>query len=259
MKKKAQILAIACHKGGVGKTTTAASLGGIFSEKEKVLLVDLDPQMNLTTTFTDGDFKKTIYDSFVDFKARHVYSLPVYPIRENLDIVPSSLEMCTVDSDFASLPGRDIMLKKLLAPVVEKYDWILIDLPAQLGAITINALTAADRVLIPMSCDAYSADGLQQISNFVDIVKEVNENLDIFGVLLTRYNPRRVVDSIVSEQLDKEWPGLVFSTRIRENAAISKAPLVKKDIASYDPKSSGARDYAALCEEIRAALKHNNT
>lgn len=255
MRKKTHIISIACHKGGVGKTTTAASLGGILSEREKVLLVDLDPQMNLTSTFTDGNFEKTIYDAFVDFKARRDYELPVYNIRKNLDIVPSCLDMCTVDSDFAAVPGKDIMLKKLLAPVAQKYDWVLIDLPAQLGAITVNALTASSQVLIPMSCDAYSADGLQQIMNFVDMVKELNDTLEVFGILLTRFNPRRVVDSIVAEQLDKDWSGYVFKTRIRENAAISKAPLMKKDIVSYDPKSNGAVDYSALCAEIRKKLR----
>ena len=254
MKKKMNIIAIACHKGGVGKTTTAASLGGIFSEREKVLLVDLDPQMNLTSTFTDGEFDRTVFDAFQEYKAKRNGTLPVYKIRENLDIIPSCLDMCTVDADFASVPGRDIILKKLLAPISSHYDWVFIDLPAQLGAITINALTAADKVLIPMSCDAYSADGLQQIKNFVDIVKDINEGLDIFGVLITRYNPRRVVDSLVSEQLDEEWNGYVFQTRIRENAAISKAPLMKKDISSYDPKSTGAKDYASLCAEIRTKL-----
>lgn len=257
MKGKARIISVACHKGGVGKTTTAASLGGIFSEKEKVLLVDLDPQMNLTSTFTDGNFDRTVFDAFQDYKARRDYALPVYNIRKNLDIVPSCLDMCTVDADFASMPGRDIMLKKLLAPLAPLYDWILIDLPAQLGAITINALTASKLVLIPMSCDAYSADGLQQITNFIDIVKEINEELDVFGILITRFNPRRVVDNLVSEQLDNEWKGCVFETRIRENAAISKAPLLKKDISSYDPKSTGARDYLSLCAEMRKKLKNN--
>ena len=254
MGKKTNIIAIACHKGGVGKTTTAASLGGIFSEREKVLLVDLDPQMNLTTTFTDGNFDRTVFDAFRDYKSRRVTSLPVIPIRENLDLVPSSLEMCTVDSDFASMPGRDVMLKNLLAPLLPRYDWVLIDLPAQLGAITVNALAAAEHVLIPMSCDAYSADGLMQISNFVDLVRPVNMRLRILGILLTRFGSRRLVDGLVSDKLRQEWDGFVFRTHIRENAAISKAPLMKKDIASYAPKSSGAMDYAALCEEIRSKL-----
>ena len=251
MRKKAKIIAIACHKGGVGKTTTSASIGGIFSEREKVLLVDLDPQMNLTSTFTDGEFQRTVFDAFKEYKLKRQGTLPVYRIRENLDIVPSCLDMCTIDSDFASVPGRDIILKKLLAPLVPQYDWIIIDLPAQLGAITVNALTAADKVLIPMSCDAYSADGLQQMANFVSLVQDINEKLDLLGVLITRFNPRRTVDNIVSELLNKEWNGSVFETRIRENAAISKAPLMKKDILSYDPKSKGAQDYISLCDEIR--------
>jgi chromosome partitioning protein len=144
-----------------------------------------------------------------------------------------------------------MILTRLLAPLVREYDWIIIDLPAQLGLLTANALTAADRVLVPMSCDAYSADGLQQMLNFVNEVQLYNKNLELIGVLITRYNRRRMVDSIVSEELDKAWDGNVFKTRIRENTAISKAPLVKKDILAYDPKSNGAIDYVALCDEIR--------
>lgn len=255
MSKKNKIVAIACHKGGVGKTTTAASLGGIFAERGKVLLVDMDPQMNLTSTFTGDSFERTVFDSFADYKARKQTSLPIYKVRENLDLVPSSLSMCTVDSDFASVPGRDIILKKLLSQVEGKYDWIFIDLPAQLGAITVNALAAADRVLIPMSCDAYSADGLQQILEFISLVRDINERLALLGILITRFNPRRVVDQLVSEKLNDEWPKDVFMTKIRENAAISKAPLFKKDITSYDPKSTGAKDYMSLCDEIVNRLK----
>ena len=251
---QAKIIACACHKGGVGKTTTAASVGGILSEKQRVLLVDLDPQMNLTVTFTDGESGKSVFKSFSDFKARRKGELPVINIRKNLDLVPSSLEMCTVDADFASVPGRDVILKKLLESKLDKYDWILIDLPAQLGAITVNALVAADGVIIPMSCDAYSADGLQQIANFVDLVKDVNEKLRIIGILVTRYNGRRVVDRMVAEKLREEWGGLVFESVIRENAAISKAPLLKMDIATYDHKSIGAQDYASLCKEVKKRI-----
>ncbi len=254
MSKSAKIIAIACHKGGVGKTTTAASVGGILAEREKVLLVDLDPQMNLTSTFTDGDFEKTVFDAFVGFKSCRRGVLPVYNIRENLDIVPSCLDMCSVDADFASVPGRDNILEKLLVPLLPEYDWIIIDLPAQLGSLTVNALMAADRVLIPMSCDAYSADGLQQIFNFVGYIQYLNERLELLGVLITRYNRRRTVDSVVSEELDKAWAGYVFNTRIRENAAISKAPLMKKDILAYDPRSNGAIDYVALCKEIKSRI-----
>ncbi len=254
MKKKANIISIACHKGGVGKTTSTASIGGILAEGERVLLVDLDPQMNLTSTFTDGDFKRTIFDAFCDYRDRRSTALPVYNIRKNLDLVPSSLDMSTLESSFASLPGRDLVFKKLLAPLAQSYDWILVDLPAQLGVITTNALSASDWVLIPMSCDAYSADGLQQMVNFVELIQEFNERLELLGVLITRYNPRRVVDSIVSEELSQEWAGTVFATRIRENAAISKAPLAKKDILMYDPKSKGAIDYVALCDELRVNI-----
>lgn len=260
VKHNATIIACACHKGGVGKTTTAASLGGLISrgEGKRVLLVDADPQMNLTTTFTEGSFRPTLFDSFVQYKRSRVGELPVYNIRENLDLVPSELDLCTVDADFASVPGRDVMLRKMLAPLRERYDWIFIDCPAQLGALTINALAAADHVLVPMSCDAYSADGLLQIRSFVDIVKDINEKLDILGVVVTKFRPRRMVDQIVSEQLDGAWSDLVFKTRIRENTAIVKAPISKQDVYSYDRRSYGAQDYCGLYQEICNKLKIKN-
>lgn len=257
MGHRAKIVACACHKGGVGKTTTAASLGGLIalSEGQRVLLVDADPQMNLTTTFTDGVFDRTLYTAFTEYRAARSADLPVFGVRDNLDIVPAAIDLCAVDSDFASVPGRDLMLRKMLQPLREQYDWIFVDCPAQLGALTVNALVAADYAIIPLSCDAYSADGLVQIRNFISIVKDVNEDLSILGVLVTKYRARRVVDQLVTGQLDAGWNRLVFKTRIRENSAIVKAPLRKQDVYMYDSRSAGAQDYASLLGEIRMKIQ----
>ena len=257
MKGKTKVIALACHKGGVGKTTTAASLGGVISvaEKGRVLLVDLDPQMNLTTTFTDGSFDRTVYDAFCDFKRRRDAELPVYCIRENLDIVPSHMDMCTVDADFASFPLRDVMLKKMLAKVRDSYDWIFIDCPAQLGATTVNALVAAEKVLIPMSCDAYSVDGLSQVMNFIELVQEVNTDLDVLGVVVTKFRRNRVADQVVVEELAAHYGTRLFETRIRESAAIVRAPLEKKDIYMYDRRCTGSVDYAALAREVAQKIE----
>ena len=257
MKGKTNVIALACHKGGVGKTTTAASLGGVLAARgERVLLVDLDPQMNLTTTFTDGFFERTVYDAFTGFKRNRRADLPVYPVRDNLDIVPSQLDMSLVDTDFASFPLRELMLRKMLEPLKGNYDWVFIDCPAELKTLTTNAFVAADSVLIPLTCDAYAVDGLNQVMGLVELVQEgLNPPLRIIGIAVTKFRSRRVTDQVVAEELEKHYGKCLFNTRIRESAAIARAPLEKKDIYVYDRSSAGAVDYAALADEIVKSLK----
>lgn len=247
----AKKIAIVCHKGGVGKTTTAASLGGIFSAQgERVLLVDTDPQTNLTRIFADGLGGRTIYEAFKEKRG-----LPVVNVRVGLDVVPSSVDMSGIDSELASAIGKERILAKLLREVEDRYDWILIDCPAQLGIATANALTASDVALIPVSCDKFSGEGLSQITEFINMVREeVNPDLKIVGVVVTRYRPRRIVDSRVVDMLSDGWKDLVCKTKIRENAAIVQAPLAGMDIWSYDPKSYGALDYEALLEELKGRI-----
>lgn len=249
------IISIVCHKGGVGKTTTAASLGGLLSAQgENVLLVDLDPQMNLTRTFTDGGYDDTVADAILRRKR-----LPVYAIRERLDIVPASGNLCSLDMTLAGALRREYILRRLLDEVSGRYDWILLDCPAQMSIVTTNALVACDRAIIPMSCDAYSGDGLRQILDFIEMAREANETLSVCGIVITRFQGRRLVDRTVSSLLDGAWSDLVFATRIRENAAIVQAPLAHTDVWSYDPRSNGAADYAALLEEIRGRLDGKKT
>lgn len=254
----AKVIAISCHKGGVGKTTTAASLGGLLAlHGKKVLLVDLDPQMNLTTTFTSGDFEKSVYDVFTEFRSGrkgNIPELPIYVLRENLDLVPSSVKMFSVDVVTATEFDRMNILRKTLYGVKEQYDYILIDCPAQLSVVTANALIAADKVLIPMTCDAYSSDGLSQMDNFIDGIESQNPSLDILGVVVTKYRASRRVDREIVSALREAWGDKVFETQIRETVDIVKAPLFKKDIASYDINSRGACDYNSLMLEIESKL-----
>lgn len=249
-----EIIAIACHKGGVGKTTTAASIGGLLSMGgKKTLLIDLDPQMNLTTTFTDGDFERTIYDVFAEYRGGrkgNIPTLPVYNIRENLDITPSSVKMFSIDIVTSAEFDRVNIVKRVIEKAELNYDYILIDCPAQLGTATANALIAANHVLIPMTCDAYSSDGLSQMDDFIANMSSMNPGLSIIGIAVTKFRQNRRVDREIVSALKEAWGEVVFDAKIRESADLVKAPLFKKDIASYDSKSRGAQDYLELLKEI---------
>lgn len=242
-----EIISIACHKGGVGKTTTTSSVGGILAATgKKVLLIDIDPQMNLTKTYTDGEFSRTIYEAFKERK-----NLPVYSIRENLDLVPSCPDATGIDSEFASVLCREKILMDLISPVKERYDFIFIDCPAKMGIATANAFAASNSVLIPISCDAYSADGFLQLYDIVNIVRSaLNPGLYIKGILITKYRRSRVVDQLVAESLAENWSEGLLETKIRENTAIVKAPFSKMDIYEYDKNCIGSKDYCKLVKEI---------
>lgn len=251
----AKIIAMVCHKGGVGKTTSAASLGGyLATEGDRVLLVDLDAQKNLTQTFVaDEDLvgRDTVFEAL----AGRCGGLPVVRVRENLSIVPSSDQMCSMDLVFGGVTGKEFLLADLLDKVRDDYDWIIVDSPAQVGTPTANALVAADYAVIPMSCDHYSLGGLKQIYDLIEPVqKRFNRGLRVLGILLTRFNPRRIADQETESQLVGAYGDLVFPTRIRECAAIVKAPFARKDICSFDRTCNGAVDYMAFAGELRKRI-----
>ena len=252
-----QIICIASHKGGVGKTTSAATLGSLLSaSSKKTLLVDLDAQRNLTSTFLGARKKpqRTLYEAFCEGK-----DIPIFNVRENLDIVPSSLDLGALDTVIASRIQRESILAKLLKPAKELYDYIILDCPSQMGIITVNAFTAANSLVVPISCDAYAAEGLLQLLDMSEIVRSgLNPNLKLTGIAITRFHTRRTLDQMVETDLRNRYGDVVFVTRIRENATIVQAPIMSLDIVSYAPKSNGAVDYAALCDELTARLKGAN-
>lgn len=238
-----RIISIANHKGGVGKTTTTASIGKALSlEGYKTLLIDLDAQCNLTDLFPNKE-ERTIYEALTDLKG-----LPITRVSENLDICKASINLVAIDIELAETDRREYRLSKLLQSV--KYDYVLIDCPPSLGLLTINALTASTDIFIPLTGEALPMKGLSALQEIIQIVKEThNSRLSLSGIILTRYN-RRKINKLVEESLREVFGDLVLKTKIRDNVDISESPLLEKDIFSYSPDSIGAKDYRDLTREI---------
>lgn len=247
----AHIIAFANHKGGVGKTTSVANIGAALNQKgNKVLLVDLDAQQNLTSCFLPDEkveaLEVSIYEALVG-KA----PLPVIPLRDGLSIVPSGIELARAEIDLSQKLAREQLLKRLLQPIAEDYDFILLDCPPSLGVITTNALTAAEALYIPLTAEALPLKGLRMLEAVVEEVREsINPTLSLSGVFVTRYNTRKSLNNMVLETIADKYGSVVFNTKIRENVAIAEAPLMQQPICEYAPKSKGAEDYEALTEEI---------
>ena len=247
----AHIIAFANHKGGVGKTTSVANIGAALNQKgQRVLLVDLDAQQNLTSCFLpDGKVEAlevSVYDALVG-KA----PLPVIPLKDGLSIVPSGIELARAEIDLSQKLAREQLLKRLLKPMAEEYDFILLDCPPSLGIITTNALTAAEALYIPLTAEALPMKGLQMLEAVVEEVKDsINPTLSLSGVFITRYNTRKSLNQIVLETIERKYGSVVFSTKIRENVAVAEAPLTQQPICDYSPKSKGAEDYENLTMEI---------
>lgn len=257
MKNQAKVISFANHKGGVGKTTTTASVGTILSSLgHKVLLIDMDAQSNLTTSLlkTEG-MEQTIYDALSASCRGKDYELAVYWINENLDIVPSSLRLATADLELSSVMAREHILSEILKRKKADYDYILIDCPPSLGLLTLNAVTASDFIVIPLVAEVLPFQGLTMISDFVKMVKQrLNPNIEIAGVLITRWETSNLSKQI-EIGLRAKLGDTIFRNRIRKNIKVAEAPLEKINIVEYDPKSNGAADYRAFARELLQRIK----
>lgn len=244
---KAKIFSFSQHKGGVGKTTTTATLGAALAIKgNKVLVIDLDAQQNLTYSLTGKEPELSIYDSLTKG-----VPLPVVSINENLDIIPASIELARAEIDLSTRMARERILKNLLEPIKNNYDFILIDCPPSLGIVTTNALVAADRLMIPMTAEALPLKGLKMLDDVVREVKKfVNPDLEIGGVVLTRFDKRKTLNMEILNSLYNAYNEKVFETKIRENIALAETAMTGKSIFEYSPKSNGAKDYMALADEF---------
>lgn len=248
----AKKIAIVNQKGGVGKSTTAVNFSAGLAEKQnKVLLIDIDPQGNASSGLgiNKSEVEKTIYDLLIESEPALEAILPSE--TKNLDIIPANIELAGAEIELVSIMSRESRLQKSLAKIDTDYDFIIIDCPPSLGLLTLNALTAADSVIVPIQCEYYALEGLGQLMNTIDLVrKNLNEDLRIEGVLMTMYDARTNLSQQVIEEVEEYFSELVFKTVIPRNVRLSEAPSFGQTILAYSSKSKGALAYRKLAEEV---------
>ena len=241
------IYAISNHKGGVGKTTSTINMGAaLAAKKKKVLLLDLDPQANLTQSLGIHKAEITIYDNL---KGENMISPIEY--KGNLYVLPSSLDLSAAEIELSSEPGREYILKEFLTKLKNKFDYILIDCPPSLGLLTINALTAADFVIIPMQAEYLPLRGLAKLTEVINKIQaRLNTSLEIGCVFLTQYDSRKILNRDVAESVSEFFGKKFLESKISNNIALAEAPSQGKDVFSYNRHCKGAQDYLKLVEEI---------
>ena len=247
-----KIIAFANQKGGVGKTTTCINVATYMALMGKrVLILDIDPQGNATSAvgITKTKDLKTIYD-LIDGQSS--YDEVIQPtIVENLYIIPSTVDLAGAEVELIQIPQREKVIKRILDEIKESYDFILIDCPPSLGLITVNALTAADSVLIPMQCEFFSMEGITQLMNTIRLIKyHLNPDLEIEGVVMTMKDKRSNFTNQVSNEIIKFFNKSVYLTTIPRNIRLAEAPSHGLPVALYDANSKGAEAYLSLAEEI---------
>ena len=223
----AKIIAILNHKGGVGKTTTSINLAAALQQKKKrVMVIDLDGQANLTESFGYSiEEEKTVYGAL-----KGEYALPLIKTESGITLVPSCLDLSAAESELINEPGREMILRGLIAklPEAEKFDYILIDCPPSLGLLTLNALTAADYLIIPVQAQFLAMRGMAKIMNVIEVVQErLNPNLKIGGIVITQYDGRKTLNKGVTELIKDAFCDKVFKTIIRDNVTLAEAPVTR--------------------------------
>lgn len=249
------VIAIANQKGGVGKTTTAINLGASLAVAEKrTLVVDIDPQGNASSGLgiTHRSSRPSVYDVLIGRST--VEEAVVKDVHiPGLDVVPSTRDLVGAEIELVATPNREAILRNALAEVREAYDFILVDCPPSLGLLTLNTLTAADSVLIPIQCEFYALEGLSQLLNTVRLVQRgLNPSLDIEGVLLTMYDKRLNLSRQVADEARDYFGHKVYESTIPRNVRLAEAPSFGQPIVQYDVLSSGAEAYLALAQEVIA-------
>jgi chromosome partitioning protein len=248
-----RVIAIANQKGGVGKTTTAINLGASLAVAEmRTLVVDIDPQGNASSGLglRDRDALPSVYDILVEGRPAQEVVIPALHLP-HLDLIPSNRDLVGAEIELVGARRREMILRNALAPLLERYDFILVDCPPSLGLLTLNTLTAADSVLIPIQCEFYALEGLSQLLNTIRLVqKGLNPSLEIEGVLLTMYDRRLNLSRQVADEAREYFGNRVFRTTVPRNVRLAEAPSFGQPIIQYDVLSAGARSYLALAKEL---------
>ncbi len=248
-----RIIAVANQKGGVGKTTTAINLSACLAEQgEKVLVIDMDPQGNTTSGFgvDKNDLDDTIYELLIG--ESDVQECIIKNVMENLSLIPSNVNLSGAEIELIGVDHKEYILRKQIHPLRDQYDFIIIDCPPSLSILTINSMTTADSVLVPIQCEYYALEGLSQLMHTITLVKKrLNPELEMEGVVFTMFDARRNLSLQVVENVRANLKENVYNTIIPRNVRLAEAPSHGMPINLYDPRSAGAESYRMLAEEVR--------
>ena len=250
----AKVIAIANQKGGVGKTTTSVNLSACLGELgQRVLLIDIDPQGNATSGLgiDKGKIEKSIYDVLVD-------DIPIKDTVigtevDNLKVLPATIQLAGAEIELVASMSRETKLKKAIETIKNEYDFVIIDCPPSLGLLTINSLTAANSILVPIQCEFYALEGLSQLLKTITLIQDnLNQDLVLEGVVLTMFDSRTNLSGQVVQEVKNHFQQKVFKTIIPRNVRLSEAPSFGRPVIKYDPKSKGAEVYYNLAKEVLA-------